>query len=154
MDYLRANPLTCLIASNTLVGALGVWAVSEGRPLSFLYKQLFKAAFALVPSSLVDAENARLKAQIEESVIGSSLDGEVSFPSLPAEGLPRSEVLDMLQRYSDKDREKWNTGKVRRLVGNAMLLHGTPRPDTLPPPSPPPFPPLRSLAQSTTAGRS
>ena len=39
-----------------------------------------------MPSSLIEAEEAKLKASIEHSVIGDSLVGELSFPALPSEG--------------------------------------------------------------------
>jgi hypothetical protein len=117
MDDLRAlvrkHPLATLALSNALVAAAGLYAASDGRPLHFLWKQLFRAALAAVPAALVDAEVGKLRHKIEEQVIGDSLSGEVTFRELPAEGLPRAAVMDSLERYSAKDKEKWGSGKVR-----------------------------------------
>ena len=143
---IRSHPLLALAASNA---AVAVYVASEGRPLRFLYKHLFRAALAAVPASIVAAEEAKLRDKIEHSVIGSSLDGEQRFTALPAEGLPKADVLAMLERYSGKDKEKWNSKKVRQRWRAAHARAAQPRALTTRPPSPP----RRSLAPCTTAAR-
>ena len=63
-----------------------VWAASEGRPLKFLAKHLFRGALALVPRSMVAQEKLKLRDKIEASTIGDSLDGEALYLELPQEG--------------------------------------------------------------------
>lgn len=83
---IKANPFLSLAISNGTLACVSLYIISEGRPLAFLYKHLFRAALSIVPSSLVEAEEAKLKASIEHSVIGDSLVGELTFPVLPSEG--------------------------------------------------------------------
>jgi len=83
---IKAHPFLSLAVSNGTLACVSLYIISEGRPLGFLYKHLFRAALSLVPSSLIEAEEAKLKASIEHSVIGDSLVGELTFPVLPSEG--------------------------------------------------------------------
>lgn len=120
LALIRKHPLAALAVSNTLVAAAGVYAVSEGRPLHFLWKQLFRAALAAVPASVVKGELDKVGHSIEVQVIGSSLQGETTYRVLPAEGLPRAAVMDCLERYSAKDKLKWDSGRVRACVCASM----------------------------------
>ena len=85
-SHIRSHPFTSLAVSNGLLACLSLYVVSEGRPLRFLYKHLFRAALSLVPSSVIQAEEDKVIESIEKSVIGDSLEGESLFPVLPVEG--------------------------------------------------------------------
>jgi len=91
LSAIRARPLSALAVSNSLLAAALLWSVSEGKPLKWVYKKLFQAVVAAVPSSIIAAEEAKMRVKIEQSVIGHSLDGEVNYAELPAAGESSSE---------------------------------------------------------------
>ena len=111
---IRAHPLAAVAVSNAALAAAALYVVSDGRPLHYIWKQVFRAALSAVPASVMDAEMGKLRSKIEGQVIGHSLDGEETYRVLPAQGLPRAAVMDALERYSAKDKLKWNSGKVRK----------------------------------------
>ena len=63
-----------------------VWVASEGRPLKFFAKHLFRGVLAMVPTAMVAQEKLKLRDKIEASTIGDSLDGETLYLQLPQEG--------------------------------------------------------------------
>ncbi len=88
-DFVRAHPFAVLAASHAVTGAIYVWSVSDGKPGKWIVKKLFQAALSAVPASVVDAEQAKLRKNIQKSVIGHSLDGETLYNELPEKGEER-----------------------------------------------------------------
>ena len=83
----RAHPFAAIAASHLLTSAVYVWFASDGRPLKYIYKHLFKAIVSLAPASIVEAENAKAREKIERSVVGPMLDGnEQLYLELPGAG--------------------------------------------------------------------
>lgn len=85
-DAVKQHPFAALAVTHAVTSAAFVWAISDGKPLKWIAKKVFQAAMSAVPSSIVDAEQAKLRKTIEKSVIGHSLDGEQLWTELPAEG--------------------------------------------------------------------
>lgn len=86
IDFAKSHPLLVLAATHTVTSAFYIWQISEGKPLNWVKKKLFQAALAVVPASVLDAEQENLRKTIESSVIGNSLDGEDIFSDLPDQG--------------------------------------------------------------------
>ena len=112
----RAHPLAFLALTHGASGLALLWALSGGKPLRLAYKLLFQGALAAVPRSLREAEQDKQRRGLERSVIGDFLDGERRFAELPAAGLPKAEVLALLERYAGKDAALWRTGKLSGAV--------------------------------------
>jgi sphinganine-1-phosphate aldolase len=112
----RAHPLAFVALTHGASGLALLWALSGGRPLSLAYKLLFKGALAVVPRALREAEQAKQRRGLERSVIGSSLDGEQRFEQLPGAGLPKAEVVALLERYAGRDAEHWRSGQLSGAV--------------------------------------
>jgi hypothetical protein len=90
VEAVRQHPFLALAITHAVTSGAFVYAVSEGRPVSWIIKKLFQSAVALVPASVMDAEQDKLRKSIEKSVIGHSLDGETLYRELPAEGASRA----------------------------------------------------------------
>lgn len=86
LDAVRSRPLLALVATNAVTAGVAVYVISEGRPMKWLHKKLFQALMAVVPPSLVDAEQAKMKLSIEKEVVGHVMAGETVYAQLPAEG--------------------------------------------------------------------
>lgn len=115
-DAVTEHPFAALLLTNAVTAAAAIWAVSDGKPVSWITKQLFSAVMAVVPSSIVDAETAKLRKDIEKSVVGHALDGEAHFAEIPEKGMSKEAIIDMLQRYSAKDKPRWKAGQVSGAV--------------------------------------
>lgn len=86
-DAVARHPLAALALTNGATAAYALYVVSDGKPLEYVKKRLFRAALSLAPKSLVDAEMDKVRAKIEESVVGHAMDGVVDkFTELPAKG--------------------------------------------------------------------
>jgi len=122
---IRERPLTCVLLSNGVVLAVSLFVATEGKPLKWLSKQLFRAVLASIPASIVDAETAKLQRTIEAEVVGHVMKGEAVFTSLPEVGLSETEVVAYLDRYAGKDAPRWRQGKVSGAVyhGGDDLTH-------------------------------
>jgi hypothetical protein len=108
------HPLSVGLASHAVTSAIFLWYLSDGRPMALLYKLAFRAAMSAVPKSVLDKETEAIRAKIEHSVVGDPKPGERRLLALPAEGMPRADVVASLDAAAAADREKWASGKVRR----------------------------------------
>jgi hypothetical protein len=81
-----AHPFLALAVTNAATTAAWLYIVSEGHPLRYVYKQLFKAVVAAAPASVVQGEQDKLRKKIESSVIGHAFDGDALNLTLPAKG--------------------------------------------------------------------
>lgn len=115
-DAVRAHPGKALLVSQALSTAVWLYILSDGKPVSYMTKKLFKAALAAVPASVIDAELAETKRTIEEELLGESLKGEVITRELPEEGWGKDRTVAALEHYAAKEGEKWRGGKVSGCV--------------------------------------
>lgn len=90
VDAVRERPLLAILATNALTSAAFVYVLSEGKPGKFIYKLLFNAVLAAVPSSLKERELGEIRSSIERDVVGTSLDGDDVQLQLPPQGESRS----------------------------------------------------------------
>ena len=111
--------LSVLLATHALTASAFVWVLSEGKPYQYIARLLFRAAVSVIPAKLVEDKQAELRAGIEKSVVGHSLDGEEQWTSLPENGMERNELIALLDRYSVKDAENWTSGRV-----SGCIYHG------------------------------
>jgi hypothetical protein len=85
-DFVRQHPYLTIALTHSVTSCIYIYSVSEGKPIKWITKKLFQAALAAVPASIVNNEQAKLRKDIEKGVIGHSLDDEVLYKELPAEG--------------------------------------------------------------------
>lgn len=115
-DALHRHPLLAVALTNAVTAALALHVVSEGKPLAYVKKALFRAALAAVPRGVVDAELDKIRSKVAGSVIGHAMDGEAAYAELPAEGVPADAVVAALDRGAATDRERWALGTVSGAV--------------------------------------
>jgi hypothetical protein len=113
-DAVTQRPVTALIVSHAITSAAFLYVVSEGKPVQYVSKKLFKALVAAVPASIIDGELSKVQKSIEESIIGHHLDGESILSELPEAGMSRDALISELQRYGVKDGKIWKSGKVSK----------------------------------------
>ena len=80
------HPLAAVVLTNVATALGFLWIISEGRPVQYVYRKVFQAALSVVPASIIDAEMEKVKANIEHSVIGTSMQGEATTDRLPEDG--------------------------------------------------------------------
>ena len=85
-DYIKANPLTALVASNGVLAASLLWVASDGKPLKWLTRKAFQAVMSAVPQSVMGQELVKLRHEVEKSVLGDSLEDQQIVTTLPAQG--------------------------------------------------------------------
>lgn len=116
-DAASRRPAVALAVTNAVTAVVvGVLIASEGRPLAWLKKKVFRAALAAVPASVMDAEMAKVKRSIEHSVIGTTLEGLTLVPELPERGWSAETVSTTLKEYGARDSANWKKGKVHFAV--------------------------------------
>ena len=111
-EAVRSRPFTAILLSNAALTAYYLYVASEGKPVALIKKLMFRAALSVVPQSIVDAEQEKLKSKIESSVIGTAMVGVPAFTSLPDVGISKDAVTALLETGSKRDRAKWDSGKV------------------------------------------
>jgi sphinganine-1-phosphate aldolase len=118
-DAIKANPGKAILATNALTAAAFIWVLSEGKPVKWLTRVLFKAAMSAVPASVMDEQIGKLRKDIEKEVIGHSLDGETIVKTLPESGWERNKVVSTMEHYGAKDAKHWTSGKI-----SGCIYHG------------------------------
>jgi len=117
-DVVSRRPGAVLIGSHLVSAAVFLYVLSEGRPVEYIKRKLFRVALSVASASgVVDAEMAKMKKSIEHSVIGSTLDGETLVTELPERGWSAEDVSATLRRYGERDSVVWKKGKVRACGG-------------------------------------
>ena len=84
--WIRAHPFSALAVTNSVLAASLLWVASEGKPVKWITHKLFQAILAAVPRSVMGAQLIQLRADVEKSVLGKSLEGRRIMTTLPAEG--------------------------------------------------------------------
>ena len=115
-EAIARHPLLAVALTNAATAAVALHVLSEGRPLTYVKKALFRAALAAVPRGVVDAEMDKMRAKVADSVIGHAMDGEAAYAALPAEGVPADAVVAALDRGAATDRARWALGTVSGAV--------------------------------------
>jgi sphinganine-1-phosphate aldolase len=110
--FIQANSLPLLVISNLVTASVGLYFVSEGQPIKFIKRKLIAVALAVVPSNIVEKELDKTRKQVEDDVIGKSLDGLVRYQTLPDEGWSEEQVSEYLSMLSKRDYEKTHSGKI------------------------------------------
>lgn len=118
-DAVKAHPGAAIVATNALTAAAFIWVLSEGKPIKWLTKTLFKAAMSAVPASVMDEQIGKIKKDIEKEVIGHSLDGETIVKTIPDSGWAKDKVVSTLEHYGGKDAKHWTSGKI-----SGCIYHG------------------------------
>lgn len=85
LEWVRVNPFYALASTNSALIFLLLWVASEGHPFRWIYRKLFQSAFALVPASVLTAQLEEVRADVEKSVIGDSVDGG-AMTEMPEKG--------------------------------------------------------------------
>jgi hypothetical protein len=112
-ELVRAHPLAVLAVSHAITSGLYVWAVSEGKPVKWITKKIFQTVLAAVPASVVEGQQAKLRKDIEKSVIGHSLDGEVIYADLPEKGeWSDSEIVTFASQCGRVERRGFSHGSM------------------------------------------
>ena len=111
-EVIKANPNGALLATNILTAGVALYIATEGHPVRAITKALFRSIMAAVPQGLVDKEMDKVRADIEKSVIGNSLDGETLYKQLPAEGTYHHHHLVTLGSFLLKEDKEDNMADI------------------------------------------